>query len=924
MKKESSYIMNLEACYIYKDTLDNKKITCKGRDLAKLFSATNPYSLETIRMDKMFKDTFYIVNRKQYTKKIINVTFDKNYTFWDTEKEWQDKEGEIKKGKRITIANRKKIRKYLYTNGFVVDGVKYIFYKRGSGKAKNGYALFIQDKMKDKLLKRSRLGLKFELDEELDLTSLLAYESLISSGLESIIELDPKTEILLINDIYGLEFESLASVTREENKNITTKNEVIKLKNCLTDGQGLLDESVFKTYEKEDKGFMLLRSDMFKCCAFNTKLQEWFKDREIITLKDMFGNIYQADKIKLVTTPNSLKFLKFSYKFTKSESLDEFNKLNKEEKFKYNKKCYKHWQDNIDNIFGVVKYDKIGNYGNYNRTTYQLLNSIPNLNYEELMEITKLEREYVMLLKNDDAVFRNYLCSDAELDLKFKKSLDSEEDMASYENIDLINALLMVNSDIQYTTKFKMMKTKLIINYIEHLKQGKIRIKDTKYVTLISNPYEMLLATIGEYKNKSIMKGREVYCKYYDDGQEFCATRNPHINAGNVMYTKNKYHNKYDEWFNFTDNICAINFFDNDAPDRLQGCDTDSDTLLLISTNILSDKAKYCEENFATPINRIEGSSKPRKNNMIEIQKLDVILSENYIGKIVNMSQIDNSYLNDAISKGESKETIDELYQASSRLSSMSQIEIDKSKKVFDNISMSKELNKIRQIPYIRYAEGDNKFGNSVKKMVVPSFFSMISDFNEYRIFEKFNTPLDILQDILIFEGGKRLKGDKNIEFIDLLIQPKELDGKFSVNSVDAIYNVISKCGKKINGLKLKTCTLNEKAKKTVERKTKQDAIKKLKKLEPNISTILFVLRQCFGTSDNDSLGFKKYSILTLNLLFVTKKIEVLKCFQNKNECNDDEFLIKIKENYDYNIFGNKYQKVTNKELYQGFGGNIK
>jgi len=56
LKNESAYIMNLEACYIYKDTLDNKKITYKGRDLAKLFSATIPYSLETIRMDNIINN----------------------------------------------------------------------------------------------------------------------------------------------------------------------------------------------------------------------------------------------------------------------------------------------------------------------------------------------------------------------------------------------------------------------------------------------------------------------------------------------------------------------------------------------------------------------------------------------------------------------------------------------------------------------------------------------------------------------------------------------------------------------------------------------------------------------------------------------------------------------------------------------------
>jgi hypothetical protein len=895
LKKENTYIMNLEACYIYKDIQEGKKITYKNRDLIKLFSATIPYSLETIRMDKMFPDTFYVVNGKQYTRKIINITFDKNYFIWDEEKQ-----------EKKTIANKKKIRKYLYNNGFVMDGIKYVFYKRGSGKAKNGYAFYIQEEMRDKLLDRSRLGLKFEKDESLDLTSLLAYESLISSSIESTIELDPKTEILLIDDIYGKEFESLASVTREINKEIITKNETLTLQNCLTDGQGLLDESVFKQYDKSDKGFMLLRSDMFKCCSFNTKLQEWFKFNNIITLRDMFGNEYKASKIKLITTPNSLKFLKFAYKIGDGSK----------------KQCYEYWKNHIDNIFGVVKYDKEGNYGNYNRTTYQLLNSIPNLTYNELMEITKEERDYVMLLKNDNAVFRNYLCSDAESILKFERYLE-EGDISLYENIDLMNALLLVNSDIQYTKKFKMMKTKLIANYIGHLKEGKIRLKDTKYVTLISNPYEMLLASIGKYNGTSIMQGREIYCRYYKDGQEFCASRNPHINSGNVMYTKNKYHEEYDKWFNFTDNICAINFFDNDAPDRLQGCDTDSDTQLLIPNDILISKAKYCEENFPTPINKVEGISKLRKYNMIELQKLDVILSDNYIGRIVNLSQIINSYMNDAIAKGLSKDIIDEFYQASSKLSSLSQIEIDKSKKVFDNVNMSKELSKIRQIPHLRYIEEKDKRGEMVKKMVVPKFFSMISDFNEYRIFEEFNTPLDILQEVLVFENAKYLKGEKHKNFNDLLIQSKDLEGKYSINSVNAIYKIISDCGKKINGLRLKSCTLNEKAKKTVERKFKQETIKELKKLQPNESTVLYILKQCFGKSEDDKLGFKKYSMLTLNLLFISKKLEVLKCFQNKQECND-ELLIKIKENNGLNIFGNMYQKVTKKEIYNsGFGGNF-
>ena len=237
MQNSNTYIMNLEASYIYKDIINKKKIVHKNKNMIKLFSATMPYSLEAIRMNKMFDKFYYEIDEKQYTNKIINITFNKNYTEWDENKEWKDKKGNTKKGKRIILKNKKQIRKYLYMNGFIMDGIKYVFYKRGAGKAKNGYALYIQEDIKDKLIQRSRLDLQFNKDEELDFTSLLAYESLISSGIDFTIELDPKTEILIVDDIYGKKFNNIASVTREENKQIITNNKEIEIQNCLTDGQ---------------------------------------------------------------------------------------------------------------------------------------------------------------------------------------------------------------------------------------------------------------------------------------------------------------------------------------------------------------------------------------------------------------------------------------------------------------------------------------------------------------------------------------------------------------------------------------------------------------------------------------------------------------------------------------------------------------
>jgi hypothetical protein len=239
----------------------------------------------------------------------------------------------------------------------------------------------------------------------------------------------------------------------------------------------------------------------------------------------------------------------------------------------------------------------------------------------------------------------------------------------------------------------------------------------------------------------------------------------------------------------------------------------------------------------------------------------------------------------------------------------MSQIEIDKSKKVFDNISMSKELSKMKNIAYIRYVYEEDAYSVLAKKMVVPKFFNMVSKSNDYRIFETFNTPMDILQDILVFDASKYQKGEKSKEFLDLLCNSKDVVGRISKDSVNAMYKIIEVCGKRINGLKLKSCTLHTEAKKTVERKVKKEAMSQLEKLKPSDATILYVLKQCFGEKEDDIFGFKKYSILTLNLLFVVKRLQVLKCFRKK-DATMEEVLIKIKDDCGMDIFGEKYHKT--------------
>lgn len=873
--------MSLNSAYLYKDFKEKGKTEIHQKDLIKLYSATMPYSLETIRMFNKYPDELFEIKNKQYTNAVVNISFgDKYYVLQETTDEIT---GEVKKKRKI-LANSKKIRKHFYEYGLIIDEEKYVFYKRGAGKAKNGDVLFIKENMVSYLRDRSRLGMDFSRDKTIDFTSLLAYESLISSGIEMIIDLDFKTEVLLISDIDGVKFKTVANITEEIDGELISTNKEIELQNTLTDGHGLMDESVFKKYDKSDKSFMLLRNDFFKCCAFNTKLNKFFESNGVYELYDMFGNKYDAKNVKLVTTPNSLKFLKFH---------NRFNSVNE---------CYDYYLNKVDTTFGVVKFDKRGNYGWYNRTTYQLLNSIPYFTKEELKDIVKDEVEYINLLQNDSAVFLNYIGMDSHASIEFENQDDEDEKM---DNLELMNALLLVNSDIQYTKKFKLMKKELIKNRISHLLMGKIRLKNTIYATIISNPYEMLLHSIGKYTGRCIMSGREIWCSQYKDGQELAVSRNPHINAGNVMNSTNVYRDEY-KWFNFNSNICVINFYDNDAPDRLQGCDTDSDTVLLLPHETIVKHAKSCEENFPTPINKVKGEVKLRKNNMSQLAELDTILSENYIGRIINLSQIINSYMNHAIKNGYDKEIIDELYKASCKCSSLSQIEIDKSKKSFDNINMPNELSKIKKCRGVEFVDDDG-----VNKMVVPKFFERISEFSDFRVFKSMDTTMDYLEGVLIFD---KLLKTQTIEFKDLLIKQKDIYEKQKDRHLQSVFDAVVKCGKKINGLRINDNKLSEKAKKTIERNAKLLAIEEICEIKNiNQATILDILRQALKVKD-DLYGFSNYSLLTMNLLYRTHGDMFLKCFSSKDMSQDEVLVLDSSGNI--NIFGKKYSRAFRNTLF--------
>jgi hypothetical protein len=380
--------------------------------------------------------------------------------------------------------------------------------------------------------------------------------------------------------------------------------------------------------------------------------------------------------------------------------------------YELEKRAYLHWWNNIDSMFGVVKVDHVGNYGYANRLSYQMINSL-NLTYEDVKDIVSDEIRYVKMLKNnwDGANSKNLSKKDKEI-MKQRK-----EDMTYFMNYignidfddsvdttDMIKALLSVNTNFRFTQKFKDWKKHQINDYVNNLRMGKIRISNSIYAILFSCPYNMLLQTTKDKQiseEENIYSGWEIYNPRYKNGEYLCMIRNPQINGGNIAHVKNTYHEEH-KWFNLSDFVVIVNSYDCDIMNRLQGCDFDIDSALLINQPKIVQKAKECMESYLTPINNVKGKVELRKDNMTEFANLDNYLgtSTRTIGQIVNKSAICNAYMWDTINNKGDDRYINKYYDASSMLSSFSQIAIDMAKKSFINpngkrLSLLDEMQKI-------------------------------------------------------------------------------------------------------------------------------------------------------------------------------------------------------------------------------------
>ena len=682
----------------YYEKYSNKEFVIKNQNdcFDNRFSDLMPVNLDLIYLLENDKLPLHELGEELYSFAFVNVSF--KYPVFvkeDGERAFKGKDGK-------RVANPKQIRKYLYLNGFKLNGKEYVRYKRSAGSAKKGNCLFILKSLFPMMDRWSRAN----LDEEQclqNLTSYEAYKALSLSSLISTFELNPYNILFVKDHEVDLPNQDVIRITHDEKKGLVASRENCTVKKInVFDGEGLIDATLVKQYG-HGKGMMLLRNRYFKCCAFNTNLQAWFRANNITSVDQLNGTTFaeSIEDILLVVSESCLKYVKMcNGGFTKEN--------------------IKKWCDAISNenhksLFGLVKTDKETRFfdGDMVETTYQMLNTL-QLSYSE---VQSLFRDYIFYIngirniKETPECIKLYLKGEANIndfdeliytdDSEDQGMLDDFFDYSSYSfKSKVCYDLIEINKQFVYTELFKDHVYKDIIkNFRLRLYDGRVLIDGT-WATLFGNPLEYLQYIlklenrIYQFKDNSFLKENEIYCSFFGN-EKLVGSRAPHIVAGNLLLADNRKIEEIDTWFNLTRNIVVVDAIRNNIQQRLNGMDYDSDQLLLTNNSIIvssltNDENKNYQKfpvpyaDFGHVNKKLRKLSKDKNENIkLNLFNTDETIANNITGQIVNLSQKLNSHLWDKINKKKSRFNYIDLYKQIAILAVLAGAEIDSSKRSF-------------------------------------------------------------------------------------------------------------------------------------------------------------------------------------------------------------------------------------------------
>ena len=596
--------------------------------------------------------------------------------------------------------SKDEIRKFLYENGASItytntlkDGktaeetIHYKMLYRNPSKAKQGSCMFIREELYDKAYDWLTMGIGKKLPlHNAKIVEISAYAPLSTSAIEGLLELDIN-DVLILNDQDSF-FRTTADIVRAEDYEIILKNgeketkkkcvvhrEETDVKNTLWDGMALIESSVMPEW---CNGMALLRNHFFKACAFKTNIQMFISDwcaehginYDTFEIEDMFGIKHLAKDIKMITTDNAIKWKKFVDLIGGTLPA-----------------AYEYWKSIVINdgcIWGIVKTDHMSKLGDVQQMSYQMINTLP-CSSEDIQKIAQTSIDYVELLKKDNKEFVKYLRKNA----------------TAVNHYEMLADLYNWNNDFENSRMWKVDKSSIINAYVAKLRKGKITVEGDN-LTVCGNPYALLLYTVGEDWNTdpTLLPDDgviQVYTKRFKNGEYLCGIRNPHNSSNNIGYFKNVVHPLMDKYFDFSNNIMAVNCIHTDIQARMNGEDFDSDFNFVTNQPQMVEAARIAYRDYPTVVNEVPESGLSYDNTKADYAKMDSAMqsAQKAIGGSSDTAQLSQSYYWNQLARGINDEDTRQYYENTVILAVEAQIAIDGCKRLY-SVNVNDEIQRIR------------------------------------------------------------------------------------------------------------------------------------------------------------------------------------------------------------------------------------
>ena len=554
------------------------------------------------------------------------------------------------------------LREHYYVNGIEIQypsggdkttTIKYRMLYRTPGKAKKGTVMFIRAGLWKKAHNFLWMGLKLPR-KNAPIVEIGAYSSLVTSTIEDRICIKPE-QILVLKDVKSSMITNVISIETDASKQChAVHRDNYEVKNVLFDGQALIDTSIFPSW---GNGYILLRQHFFKAAAFHARIQDYFRDYfgddyETATVTDMWGNQHLAKDIKLITTDNACKFLKFPVSF-------------------------EYWSDIVRQngaLFGIVKTAHESKLGNKQRMSYQMVNAMALEDMDDILADTK---DYIYKLKTDDEVFFDYLRRNSNF----------------CNDFEVILALCEHNPDFIRSEYVVERRRRIVDAYVKDVKGGHV-LQNADNLVIVGNPYGMLMHSVGENAEQDPTFAVEEGCiqcctERFEDGEYITFMRSPYNSQNNMLYFHNMKHPLMRKYFDLGRLVVAVNMVHTDTQDRGNGLDQDSDQGYTTNHPAIVKHAAYCYKQFPTIVNNI-----PKEKNIYNNTPLDFAVVDNKlaaaqldIGESSNVAQIGLSY---------SYNNLEGVADQVAILAVLAQCAIDNAKRTFD-INIHEEIQRVKQ-----------------------------------------------------------------------------------------------------------------------------------------------------------------------------------------------------------------------------------